>query len=33
MATNNENIEIFKCYVRVSHLTKDEKDKNTYHKA
>lgn len=33
MATSNENIEIFKCYVRLSHLTKDEKDQNTYHKA
>ena len=33
MPTYNENIEIFKCYVRASHLTKDEKDNNTFHKA
>jgi hypothetical protein len=29
----NENIDTLKCYVRVSHFTKDEKDKDTYHKA
>jgi hypothetical protein len=29
----NENIELFKCYVRVSHFTKNEADSNTFHKA
>jgi hypothetical protein len=29
----NLNIPSFKCLVRVSHLTKDEKDKNVYHNA
>jgi hypothetical protein len=33
MATLNENIELFKCYVRVSHFTKNEADNNTFHKA
>jgi len=29
----NANIDNLKCYVRLSHFTKDEKDRNTYHKA
>lgn len=29
----NENIDNLKCYVRVSHLTKNENDYNKYHKA
>jgi hypothetical protein len=29
----NENIELFKCYVRVSHFTKNEADSHTFHKA
>jgi len=29
----NSNIELFKCYVRVSHFTKNEEDHNQYHKA
>ena len=33
MAILNENIELFKCYVRASHFTKNEKDDDTYHKA
>ena len=33
MSVLNSNIETFKCYVRASHLTKDEKDDNTFHKA
>ena len=33
MAVYNENIELFKCYVRASHLTKNDADKDTYHKA
>lgn len=33
MAVLNENIELFKCYVRASHFTKNEDDDNTYHKA
>jgi len=33
MATYNENMEIFNCYVRASHLTKDENDNLTFHKA
>jgi len=31
MATLNENIELFKCYVRASHFTKDDKDSDDYH--
>ena len=27
----NLNIPSFKCFIRLSHFTKDEKDKNTYH--
>lgn len=33
MSKYNENIELFKCYVRVSHFTKNEIDNNTFHKA
>jgi hypothetical protein len=33
MPTLNENIELFKCYVRVSHFTKNEEDANTFHRA
>jgi hypothetical protein len=33
MAKLNENIELFKCYVKASHFTKREEDSNTYHKA
>jgi hypothetical protein len=33
MAVLNENIELFKCYVRVSHFTKKEEDSKTFHKA
>ena len=33
MSKLNENIELFKCYVRASHFTKKEEDKDTYHKA
>ena len=33
MSKLNENIDNLKCYVRVSHFTKDEKDRNTFHKA
>jgi hypothetical protein len=29
----NANIDNLKCYVRLSHFTKDEKDYNTFHKA
>ena len=29
----NENIDLFKCYVRVSHLTKKQEDFNKFHKA
>ena len=29
----NANIDNLKCYVRLSHLTKNENDANTYHKA
>lgn len=29
----NANIDNLKCYVRLSHFTKKEEDKNTYHKA
>lgn len=32
MPVYNENIDLFKCYVRVSHFTKNEADKDTYHK-
>lgn len=31
--TLNENIDTLKCFVRVSHFTKDDKDFNTFHKA
>ena len=33
MPVYNENIDLFKCYVRASHFTKNEADKDTYHKA
>ena len=33
MSKLNENIELFKCYVRASHFTKNEADNDTYHKA
>ncbi len=33
MAVYNENIELFKCYVRASHFTKKEEDNDVYHKA
>jgi len=33
MPKYNANIELFKCYVRVSHFTKDESDKEKFHKA
>ena len=33
MAKLNENIENFKCYVRVSHFTKNEEDHDKFHKA
>lgn len=29
----NANIDNLKCYVRLSHFTKNEEDQNTYHKA
>jgi len=29
----NKNIDSFKCYVRASHLTKNEKDSDVYHNA
>ena len=29
----NSNIDLFKCYVRVSHFTKRKEDSNEYHKA
>ena len=29
----NENIDNLKCYIRLSHFTKNEKDYNTFHKA
>lgn len=29
----NSNIDHFKCYVRLSHFTKEESDKNEYHSA
>ena len=32
MAILNENINLFKCYVRASHFTKKIKDDDTYHK-
>jgi hypothetical protein len=31
MATLNENIKSFKCLIRVSHLTKNEKDRDKFH--
>ena len=33
MAVYNENIELFKCLVRVSHFTKNPEDDNKFHKA
>jgi hypothetical protein len=33
MAKLNENIDLFKCYVRVSHLTKKQEDFDKFHKA
>jgi hypothetical protein len=33
MAILNENIDLFKCYVRASHFTKKEEDNEVYHKA
>ena len=33
MGLLNENIQLFKCFVRVSHFTKNPKDANTFHKA
>jgi hypothetical protein len=33
MSKLNENIENFKCYVRVSHFTKKQEDSNKFHKA
>jgi len=33
MAVLNENIELFKCLVRVSHFTKNPEDDNKFHKA
>ena len=33
MSKLNENIELFKCYVRVSHLTKNPEDNDKFHKA
>jgi len=33
MPTLNENIDLLKCYVRVSHFTKNKEDENTFHKA
>ncbi len=33
MAVYNENIELFKCLVRVSHFTKNPNDNNKFHKA
>ena len=33
MAVYNENIELFKCLVRVSHFTKNPDDDNKFHKA
>ena len=33
MSKLNENIELFKCYVKASHFTKDAGDSDTYHKA
>jgi hypothetical protein len=33
MAVYNENIELFKCLVRVSHFTKNPEDNNKFHKA
>jgi len=33
MSKLNSNINLFKCYVRVSHFTKNEADHDTYHRA
>jgi hypothetical protein len=33
MSKLNESIDNLKCYIRCSYFTKDEKDKDTYHKA
>jgi hypothetical protein len=33
MSKLNENIELFKCYVRASHFTKSKDDENTFHRA
>jgi hypothetical protein len=33
MPVLNENIDTLKCYVRVSHFTKKDEDKNKFHKA
>lgn len=33
MAVLNENIELFKCLIRVSHFTKNPDDNNKFHKA
>jgi len=33
MAVLNENIELFKCLVRISHFTKNPDDDNEFHKA
>ena len=33
MAVLNENIELFKCLIRVSHFTKNPEDDNKFHKA
>jgi hypothetical protein len=33
MSKLNENIENFKCFVRVSHFTKRKEDENTFHRA
>lgn len=33
MSKLNENIDILKCHVRVSHFTKNPEDKNTFHRA
>jgi hypothetical protein len=33
MSVLNENIDLFKCLVRVSHFTKNPEDDNKFHKA
>jgi len=33
MSKLNSNINLFKCYVRVSHFTKNEADHDNYHRA